>query len=265
MLIQNGKPISVPDSARVRDYIVFRPGDPNTRRQVKPWHGFGMHWTGGEGSLETFIRVLQGRKLSVPFWFDVDGAIVQTADLSTRCAHMGTPANDRFIGGEVRCRGYATKEDLAIAKAADPTLRDRDELDWAEPRDTYADTIGGRRDVRMAAFSPAQVESLLWLAETLAGLYAFPRLVPWRQVAAITEDLEREMPVDPAAYAIHHEGRILLPSFARGGDALAATWRGGIGHLHVHDVKHDPGTQVFYALWAEGWNPAGKKLPGARR
>jgi hypothetical protein len=263
MLIQDGKPI--PGTERVREAIAFRPGDPNTRKQRGGWAGIALHWTGGENAWTVTREVLRSRKLSVQFVVDRT-EIVQLADLSTRCAHIGSPGNDRFVGVEVRCRGYATKEDLAAAKAADPTLRDRDELDWSEPRDTYTDTIGGKR-VSMASFDPKQVENLLWLCETVAGLYGFPRLIPYRQVPAITEDLRREMPVDPEAFVVRHEGRLLLPSFARdprkGPSGIAATWRGAIGHLHTHEVKHDPGSQVFYALWAEGWNPSGKKLPGA--
>lgn len=259
MLIQSGKAIA--GTERVKDQIEFRPGDPNTRVHRGGWAGMGLHWTGGEGPLSTFLAVLRKRRLSCPFWLDRDGTIVQLADLSTRCAHIGTPGNDRFIGVEVRCRGYATREDLELAKRNDPTLFDRDELDWNEPRDTYSDVIGGDV-VRMAAFDPAQIESLLWLAETLAALYRFPRLIPWRTVPAITEQLEREMPVDPARFAVRAGGRIHLPSFARGGVSLARSWKGALGHLHVHDVKHDPGTGIFYALWAEGWNPAGVKIPG---
>lgn len=260
MLIIDGKPF--PGTERVRDQLVFAPGMPGTRKQIGAWQGVGLHWTGSENPLSTFLRVMHSRKLSVHFWQDTDGTIVQLADLRTRCAHIGSPGNDRFIGVEVRCRGYATKGDLAEAREADPTLLERTELDWRVPRDCYHDVIGGKR-VGMVAFTPQQIEHLLWLCETLAGVYLFPRMIPYgiatpARIAALPFSNRED-------YVVRYQGVDYLPSFERDNRGRAAgTQRGVLGHLHAHNVKHDPGTGIFYALWAEGWNPARKKLPGIR-
>lgn len=264
MLIIDGKPATVDGASTVRDHIVFKPGQPNTSRQTEPWAGAGLHWTGSENKIEVFIRVLQDRKLSCHFWQDADGTLVQIADLSTRCAHIGSPGNGRFYGVETRCRGYATKDDLDAARQADPTLWERTELDWATPRDCYHDVIDGKR-VGMAAFTPAQIERLLWLCETTSAIYKFPRSIPFEIATAARI---ASLPFSNGErYVVRHEGVDYLPSFDRDPgkrSKRALTHRGALGHLHLHDAKHDPGTAVFYALWAEGWNPAARKLPGVR-
>lgn len=254
----------IPGTDRVRDNLVFRPGMPNTRKGLKP-RGFALHWTGGENPSTRVVQTLTKRRLSVQLIGEKTGEVVQTADLSTRCAHVGTPGNDGFIGIEMVCRGFATKEDFALAKAADPTLRDRDELDWSEARDTYRDVIGGRL-VGMAAFDPRMIENMLWMAETLAGVLQFPRVIPWREVIP-TDALLESLPLSNASdFLVKHDGAYWLPSFDRDprttSKGRAATYRGVLGHCHVHAEKADPGTQPFYALWAEGWNPAGRKIPG---
>lgn len=252
----------LPGTARVREHIVFKPGDPNTQCWPSKPGGVGIHWTGAENRVERVVATLKARRLSVHFGGEADGELVQLADLSTRCAHIGSPGNDRFIGIEMVSRGFATKADLEAAVAEDPTLRARDELDWGTPRDTYRDTIGGRA-VNMASFAPRTIENLLWLAETLAGYLEFPRQIPARAVK-VTDKLLKSIPLpDPSALIVRHAGEDWLPDFSRdpapGG--RAATWRGALGHFHVHASKYDPGTQPFYALWAEGWNPAGAKIP----
>lgn len=251
---------------RVKENIVFTPGDPNTKYQPYAWKGMGLHWTGGEGNSDKVIRVLQARDLSVHFVVDKDGTIVQCADIYTRCAHIGSPGNGRFIGVETVCRGFATKEDLAMAKAKDPTLRDREDLDWLEQRDTYRDTIGSR-EVGMASFGPNQVESLVWLCEFFTDYYKFPRIIPARKVTSRDIELS-DAPVDVEKYVVKHDGALWLPLFDRdsrkGPKGRAATFAGTLGHFHIHKQKYDPGTEVFYALWAEGFNPAGQHIAGLR-
>lgn len=263
-LIIDGKPY-ITDKV-VKHNLVFHPGDKNTSKQKKKktWAGLGIHWTGGEGDSERVIRTLKARGLSVQFIVEKDGTIVQTADLMTRCAHIGTPGNDRFLGVETVCRGFATKEDLAKAKLEDPTLRDRDELDWDEQRDTYSDTIGGK-SVRMASFGPQQVESLVWLSETLAGRFGFPRQIPAREVTSLVTEFRNSGPVAFSKYVVPHEGKLWLPAFDRKPARFlsrASNYKGVLGHFHIHKTKYDPGTEVFYKLWTEGWNPAGQKLTG---
>lgn len=260
MLIVDGA--RIPGTERVREEISFKPGMPNTRRQARPPRGLGIHWTGGENSWKTTRRVLENRELSVNFIEDEE--IVQTADVMTRCAHIGTPGND-FAGLEVKCRGYARKEDLAAAKLRDPSLRDRDELDWSSDRDLYADKIDGDL-VRMAGFNTKQLENVLWLAETLAGVLKFPRAIPWRTVSNPAEADALPFPNSHKLLVKGPDGLLYLPAFNRdprkGSTSRAATHRGALGHFHIHETKHDPGTQIFYLLWSEGWNPAALKIPG---
>lgn len=264
MLLINGKRAPIPDADRVRDAIAFAPGMPNTTWQRGAWHGGGLHWTGAENAAARVVQTLRARNLSVHFVQEPDGEIVQTADLATRCAHIGI-GNPFFWGTEVVCRGFATKADLEEARRRDPTLRERTELDWATPRDTYRDVIGGRR-VGLAAFNPAQVERLIWLCETLAGLLATPRVIPWRRVVPSDATLRAVPFPNASAYLVQHDGAWWLPAFDRDARRLgrASTHRGVLGHLHLHDEKCDPGTAVFWALWVEGWNPSGLPLRGVR-
>jgi hypothetical protein len=266
-LIINGKPAAIPDADKVHDAIAFKPGtNKNTRKQTEPWHGLGIHWTGGERGADAIRDVLLDRKLSIHFCCEPSGRLVQLADLTTRCAHIGSPGNGRFIGVETSCRGFASKEDWEAAAKIDPTLRVRDDLDWATPRDTYADMIDGYR-ARFAGFNLEQVRSLIWLAETTAGIFQFPRQVPARKMTL--DQIKRiDWPVpNPEAFVVEFNGALWMPAFDRdpgeGPTSRAATWRGALGHFHVHPNKMDPGTQVMYALWSEGWNPANKKLPDA--
>lgn len=258
--------VKIPLTDKVKENIQFRPGDPNTSLQTMDWRGVGMHWTGGEGNSDRVIRVLKARDLSVHFVLDKDGTLVQCADIHTRCAHIGSPGNGRFIGVETVCRGFATKEDLALAKIQDPTLRDREDLDWQEQRDTYRDTIGSR-EVCMASFGPNQVESLVWLCDFFAHYYNFPRVIPARKVTQRDIDLA-DAPVDVSKYVVKHNGALWLPlfdrNFSKSVKGRAATFEGVLGHFHINKQKYDPGTEVFYALWAEGYNPTGCKITGLR-
>lgn len=262
-LIIDGKPYLT--DTRVKENIVFRPGMPNTSLQKNSWRGLGIHWTGSENSSDRVITTLVSRGLSVQFIVERDGTIVQTADLNTVCAHIGG-GNKRFLGVETVCRGFATKEDLAIAKAADPTLRDRSELDWNEARDTYRDVIGGK-SVGMASFGPQQVDALVWLSHTLSGRFGFPHQIPARKVTNILGELKTNPLSNIAAYMIRYDGALWLPAFDRKPARFmsrASNFEGVLGHFHVHKTKYDPGTEIFYALWAEGWNPAGRKITGLR-
>lgn len=251
-LILRGGEIAGTESTRLITDLSFAPGDPNTREQRGAWHGVGIHWTGGERGYEGVRETLRAARLSVHFVVEKTGRIVQLADLATITAHIGKIGNPRFIGIEVVCRGFATPADV---RGSD--LRDRDALDWSEPRDVYRDYIGRHR-TGFASFSPEQVRSVLILCETLAGIFGFPRQIP----AARAPKILRTSPIDWSPLVVEADGKQWVPSMERGGDALAAKHAGALGHFHTHDDKYDPGPQVFYALWCEGWNPAGRKLPG---
>lgn len=258
-LIIDGK--SIPNTERIQEDIRFVPGtNKNTKRMKKPPEGIVHHWTGAENPGSTVVNTLLGRNLSVTFTTEVNGDLIQRADIMTRTAHAGK-ANNRFCGNEVICRGFARREDLQeLKKAGFKGFRDREEIDWEEPRDVYTDEIDGRK-VNMASFTPEQIDSILYLSETLAGVLFFPRLIPYVRVEDKSNLSERMQQIAIPAPT----GGFVVPVFDRDprwwrGTNRMKTFSGAMGHFHCHKQKFDPGTQPFYALWCEGWNPRGKKL-----
>lgn len=265
-MLLNGKKVSYPGSERVIEDIRFKPGMKNTYANKLPRAGLGLHWTGGLGSFATLMNVLKDRECSITFAVPADGKIYQAADMMTRVAHIGKWNGSAKYGGlmgvETSGRGYASKEDFEAAAQLDPTLRARTELDWSTKADLYTDTIAGR-PVNMTAFTPEQIVSLAWLSDACAAIVGYPRVIPF--VEATKTLLDQPTPLGDRTLgdiAVTFNTKLYVPSFAR--DARPAgiykEWRGTIGHMHVHETKHDPGTQIFYRLWANGWNPAGKTL-----
>lgn len=264
-MLYNGKLIKYPGADRVIIDIKYKPGMRNCYAHPKPWDGFGIHWTGGEGGPDALVRVLKANgDLSVHLNGATDGRLIQFADLNTQCAHIGG-GNSRFVGIENTCRGFASKADFELAKKLDPTLRERDELDWSVPRDVYTDTIAGHT-ISMASFSPKQIENNVWAANALAATFNFPRQIPFRE--AVKEELDDPTPLGPKTMgdiAVLFNTKLYIPDFKtrdirQTSKGLMKTWRGALGHFHIHKNKNDPGTQVLYALWADGWNPAQKTM-----
>lgn len=253
--------------------LPFRPGvNRNTRARLGPPTGIVLHWTGAENPPERVRRTLEARELSVDFVVDSGlgpsrRRIVQMADpVTTQTAHAGV-ANPRFLGIEAVSRGFARRKDVIASN-----LRDRSELDWATPRDTYTDRVAGRR-VNLATFDPDALHDLLWLVETLCGRLAIPRVIPWRLVGpsgdpATARELRR-LGDEPGSRLLEEcvpvvrEGGVWIPAFDRdpSRSGRAKSFCGVLGHFHVHAEKFDPGTQLFYALWREGFNPAGRRFP----
>lgn len=262
-LIYKGKPLGVHGEDKVHDDIIFTPGcNRNTSEFDELPRGPGIHWTGGERGAEGVARVLKRRRLSVHFVCESDGTLVQLADLWTRCSHIGRPGNDRFWGVETTCRGFATDKDLQEAKKRGASLRERTQLDWDVDRDVYRDQIGGHY-TNFAAFNPEQINSILWLSETLAGVFKFPRQIPYIEISE--KDIKKmKSSVDVSKMVVEHEGKLCYPDLGRhpgrSRRSLAATHEGALGHFHIHKTKYDPGPQMMYAFWKEGWNPAGKKI-----
>lgn len=253
MLILDGKPVtSIPDSNKIIDDIAFVPGMPNTSRFKKMPEGHVSHWTGGERRDDKVTGVLKARNLSIHFIHNPDGSIVQKADLMTQCAHAGKPANSRFWGSEYVNRGFATKEDIAGT-----TSRERDQLDWSVARDVYPTTIGSRR-VNTVSMGPEALHGAVWLIETLFGLFNIPRIVPFVEVHK--DDKRSEY-----SYRIPNGDKMFwVPAFDRdprkSANSRAATFKGALGHFHIHENKWDPGAQIFDALWTEGFNPKNQKM-----
>lgn len=250
----DGKPLGIPDGDKIVHDIVFTPGMPNTRKFKVPPVGIVLHWTGGEGAAGRVAATLIKKRLGIHFTIDRQ-RITQMADLTTQCAHVGRPGNTRFLGIEVTSRGFANKEDLQGS-----SLRDRQELDWSEPRDVYTEEIGGKR-ARMVSFTPEQVDNTIWLVETLCGVLDIPRVIPWTSV----ELPAGQMPDYPLPLPIF-DNKWAYPVFDRDPrkwrKGRAHTFEGVLGHFHVHKTKFDPGTQLFHKLWDEGFNPLGHKFFG---
>lgn len=255
-LIIDGKPTTlIPDGDKVVDDITFTPGfNKNTKKFKKKPQGMVLHWTGAENPARRVKQTLINRKLSIHFTIEKDGTIVQMADLTTRCAHAGI-ANG-FIGVEIVSRGFASREDMKGQKG----LRDRTDIDWEEGRDVFKDVIAGKK-INLATYYPEQVDSVVWLCETLAGILLFPRLIPYEIAPGWGDERMKQIAIRTTdGYAVPLFNRDTRGRWSPRGKGRALTFNGVIGHFHVHKQKLDPGTQLFYALWAEGWNPLGKKL-----
>ena len=257
-MIFRGKQIEVlptPKGVNFLERLTFFPGQKGTSKQIVPWAGLIGHWTGGEGASPTVIKTLKERDLSVHFIIDVDGTVIQVADLNSRCSHA-SGANDRFIGVEMVCRGFATKFDLAKALLKDPDLRTRDAIDWSVDRDVYADEIGRDR-VHMASFNPCQIDAFVWLAEALAKQFGFPRRIPSARCILPTKEALAKHPLkNPLDYLVLHEEILWLPSFDRDVVWRPRNFKGVMAHFHVSSVKMDFGTAPLWKLWELGWNPA---------
>lgn len=283
LILANTEVTSIPDASKVvairspkrpRELYYYPGSNKNTgRRDFKP-QGIVIHWTGGEsppvrlpGTHWSMVDQLDKSNLSVDFAIDssIGGPerrrIVQLADpVGTRTAHAGI-ANLRFLGIEMVSRGLPTAADVA----AEPDLEARLELDWEVARDLYHDGINGRT-FGLLSFDPAAMHDMLWLVETLCGLLDIPRRIPWQR---LTDGELMRMEKDSVAQRmlattkpVRFDSSWWLPLFdrdtARWG--RAAEFSGVMGHFHTHESRRDPGTQPFYALWREGFNPTGKPL-----
>lgn len=279
-LILGGRPVtSIPDADKVEaildpkdDRLLFRRDFPRHTggRDFTP-RAIVIHWSGSENvpvraadpdAKWSTVDTLIERGYSYDFM--VDSAmkpgrrgIYQLADpVNTRCAHAGI-ANRMALGISCASRGFAAKEDV---RGSD--LLDRTELDWNEPRDVFAAEIDDER-THLVALHPDALHDLVWLVETLCGLLQIPRRIPWQSFASLGEAAHVAAESLIRATPVLHEGLWYLPLFDRDTRrwGRAAEYEGVYGHFHVHGDKWDPGPQPFEALWAEGFNPAGKKLP----
>ena len=246
-MLFNGKRLEMAGSQSVFTDLAFWPGvNKNTFKFADVPRGLVVHWTGAENDGNRVVDTLLKRELSIHFTIEKTGEIVQRADLATRCAHAGI--GNRFWGVEIVGRGFARPEDV---RGSD--LRDRTELDWAEPRDVYRDEIDGKR-VNMAAFYPAQIKSALLLCEMLCAGFNVPRLMP---------EVVTKKPSELYAIKLDN-GKSVEPAFNRKPyrwQERARKFEGILGHFHLHSTKCDPGTQVFRALWANGFNSPGMVYP----
>jgi hypothetical protein len=283
-LILGGRAItSIPDADKVisvRDpengQLVLRPGvHKNLRRRTHAPRAITIHWVGSENfpvrsadptgkAKWSVLDTLLERKLGYDFVIDSAlhpgrRGIYQLADpINTRTPHAGI-ANDQSLAIAFISRGFAAKDDV---RGSD--LLDRTELDWNEPRDVFTARVGSAPTTHLVSLHPDALHDLVWLAETLCGLLSIPRVIPWQSTAPeYVEELRATEQI--RAVPVEHNGSLWLPLYDRDTApwGRARNFEGVLGHFHVHPDKWDPGPQPFEALWAEGFNPAGVKLPRA--
>ncbi|MEO1077483.1 MAG: peptidoglycan recognition family protein [Bacteroidota bacterium] len=242
-------PVQPPSPLLRRDGMWFTPKHPNTFARKHPIDVVTIHWTGAENPAERVYKTLVSRRLSIHAIIERDGTIVQTADWQkTACAHVGNrrdrpvSLNLRSIGIEVVGRGFATKGDLPRTRG----LRARDAADWAVTRPIYEAGISKRRKM-LAGFTHRQVLSVLWLCDALTTTYDIPRIIPWKYG-----------PEGPQARSLGGNEWI-LPAHDRDAShkpgSRRTSFRGVLGHYHVHATRWDPGPQIFNALWDRGYHP----------
>lgn len=192
----------------------------STHQRTQPVRGIVIHFTGGSGGPEQVYRTLRSRVgphspdgLSVHYVVGSDGEVVQMCAHDRVCLHAGV-ANEWSIGIECVSPGIA----MGSAYAAEAKRGVHREVYIDRPR-------GGAHKVRMLDFTPPQTASLVLLVETLCDTLSVPRRVPMEG--------ERYSP------------RQFTP-------AEFASYRGVLGHLHVHPTKTDPGGRIFETL-LERW------------
>ena len=205
---------------------------------VRTWHETGLlfpalkprkrtdliclHWTAAENPPDAVHRNMRAHKdedgkpepLSVHFVVDQAGVVWQMADANAFAAHAAG-VNERAVGIEIINRGDDTRV---------PTK--------GVQRDTIIEVIHGRQ-VKYAAFKPAQVVAVVELVQALCEAYGLPMRVPT-------------------------EGGDVVPGALSKGQLEA--FRGVIGHLHTKGGKRDPGVRLLRLVQAHGGAGAGPEV-----
>lgn len=184
--------------------------DATTRPRKLPASLIVLHWTAGIGDPAQVARTLAARRLSVHFTVGVGGEVVQQASLDRRCAHAGSPTNDRSIGIEV------------VSPGLPGPVREKERARGVE-RTVYAAKLRGRR-VTLLDYTTAQAVAVETLVDDLCGELDVPRRVPC------------------------DAGGVLLARQLTA--AELAAFEGVIGHFHCHRSKLDPGTAPLDRLRA---------------
>lgn len=183
------------------------------------------HWTGGEGSLDTFYGVCVKAGQSAHFWIDADeredgfATAYQFGDADQLLAHC-KGANARSVGIEARNRA-----NLSPVRATGPKLVTRAVL---------RETINGR-EFAYCAFLPSQVRTYIALTLSICEAYGIPLVLP-------TEPVK---PKDGVHYPVPPT-RIIPRVLTQ---AEFDVFKGVIGHFHwTEKKKQDPGLALLTAM-----------------
>ena len=193
--------VKIVDGKTLSPACWWQPIQKGCRRRKSPPRGVVWRWTAGERPAEGVCSTLRSRELSIHYVIDRDGRIVQCADPATTVAfHAGT-ANEWTVGIEIVSRGVQ------------PALP-------GKPREPVATRVHNRA-VAALDFTPAQYNSILFLAEHLSNELGIPKTCAT---------------LDPV---------VMSP-----GEQLA--FRGHLEHAHVSAGKIDSGGLVMEFL-QERW------------
>jgi hypothetical protein len=175
-----------------------------------------LHWTGGEGDVVQFRKVLHNRRVGAHFFIDRWGTIWQLADpLELQTYHAGRFVNPQSIGIEIACYGYRWPA--------------RKKWNWREvpkiARDRLIHQVKiSNRDYYLADYYPVQTDAMISLVDEL--------------IAALP-GIDRTVPLEP-------DGSLRTRRFSI---REARSFSGVLGHLHVPMTgKIDPGPRPLDAL-----------------
>lgn len=158
-------------------------GPRGTRWRTGDLRAIVWHHTAGEGKRDVFWRVIRGGRrssttgdllwLSVHFFIDGDGAIVQMADTAHVAIHAGK-ANAYSVGIEIANKGLAPSR---------PGI----------PRSVYSESLHGRR-LSMLRFHPHQVRAVLALAPELSRVLGVPYRLPVEDISGVRRVIRSALP-----------------------------------------------------------------------
>ncbi len=177
-----------------------------------------LHWTGGEGGVEQFLKTLENRQVGAHFFIDDQGKIYQLQDVMIRTSHALGDTWDT-IGIEIQNRGILQRGD----QIKSGRIKYKDLMPGAGPGAAWDTQV----TLEMLTFTPAQIESAKLLCRHLCARFGVPYQVP-------TDFATGELRKTRFSSADELDG-----------------YNGICGHYHV-DIdrreKLDPGTDLLNAI-----------------
>lgn len=210
-------PLALAPWLKVDPSLIFDPAEyKGCRKRTKPPQMLVGHWTGGpDFSAAQIVRVLRTRvdsvtgepdPLSVCFAIEPDGTTYQFTDPDRVVTYHAGKVNDFSLGCELSSPGFPPARKV--------------------PRAIVELEVHGR-PVRQVAFTPAQIESWLRLADFCADHFGIPKQVPASKGKLFTGVMTAQQ---------------------------AKAWHGFGEHLHFARKKSDAGTQLSRELVAHGYS-----------